>query len=419
MRNPFKRRVETSFIPRGYYRDLDALPPREASGCGRMMFLILAFVGVLIFSCWGVMQLINSQTAPAPTPTLQDIIYEPTIEPSATPSPTNTLDSWSATGTALVFQPPTATVDFCWFLTPTRTPTPILLVTADAWSATGTAIWRERNPATPFVEPTATTPRSWCDIEPATRTPTPILLRRETETETLTPTKTFTVVNIGGGNGGGGNSGGGSVIVPQIPPTYAPVQPTQIMPTLPPPTVERTKKPKKTKTATPTATFTEIPSLTPTFTETPTPTATFTEIPSLTPTFTETATPTATFTLIPPVIGLYTAQCAEGFPVFFVINNGGVVMSLGWTIETVVGEQSVVAATGVWGAELGNGAIAPAAAPAWIGISGIYTLMVESQSVGVIECAFAVTMTPTVISTDFIPEMTLEPIQTPTPEGQS
>lgn len=394
---------------------IESRPP-QSGGCRKF----LVWTGGLFLICslvtWGVVWFIQSRTT---------AVIEPTVRPqqidlSSTPAPTHTLDSWSATGTALIFQEATATLDYCWFLTPSPTPSAIPLFTPDPWQATGTAIWVQENPPTPYIEPSPTTPRSWCDVQPPTQNPRGLIFLTSTGTAiplfTVSAAPTHTPRQVSGG---------------QSQPTPAPIviQPTDappvIIPTLPPPTAVNTKKPKKTKTATPlpSATFTETstdsPSLTPTFTETltATPTPTLTE----TPTFTPTETPTATSTTIPPAIALYTAHCGEGFPVFFVINNGGAVTSLAWTIETVINGEILVAASGVWGMELGNGAIAPASASAWIGIHGDYWLMVESQVIGTATCEAGATATPTGTPTGVFPETTDEavPVFTPTIEGQA
>lgn len=347
-----------------------------------MIFLISAFVGILIISCWGVTQLIAGQAAPIPaaTPT----VFEPTIEASSTPTPTNTLDAWSATGTALVFQAPTATIDYCWFLTPTARPTAILLVTPDAWSATGTAIWRRDNPPTPIVEPTPTTPRSWCDVKvtavpPNTDTPTP---------PTMTPSPTHTRVFSGSGSGNGGSS----VVVPPLPPTIA-IQPTE-QPVIVLPTVAPTKKPKKTKTATPT----ETASVTPTFTETPTMTPSYTE----TATPTETSSPTAT---LPPSFNVIFADCSAGYPTV-IIQASGITNSVVWELK--LGEA--LASNGLWQPEeITYPYAGVAAAPTWVGITGRYDLNIDGLSIVSVVCE-APTQTPS--PTDITPEITLEPSPT-------
>lgn len=416
--NPFAQRgAPIDFVPPGYNADLDNDP--EISAGGRSCFALLGWIAlgiaVLFAVGWFLAAYFSGRSAHVATPTLAAIEFMPTH----TVFLTNTPDQWSATGTAMLYATASATLDYCAWLTPTATHTPTIAYTPDPWSATGTAIYLATNPpTTPIPQPT--TPRNWCDFQ--TPTFTPLAFNRPLDDSvsptamllpTTTPEPTETQVNLGGG------------IVNPIPPTQIvvlPPEPPVVLPTAIPPEPTRTKKPKKTRTptlmpsATFTATWTETPTLTPsaTFTATWTPTFTATS----TPTETATLTPSATETPIPPVIVFYTAHCGEGFPVFFVQNQGGAVGAVAWAISTVINGETLIAASGVWGAELGNGAIAPATAPAWMGIAGDFTLLVELQPLGVVSC-LAQTSTPTLEPTSILPEETLEPFYTATPEGQS
>src|SRR5690606_1335105 len=109
------------------------------------------------------------------------------ITPTDTVQPTPTLDEWEITGTALYFitqsptitptfsATPSPTMDYCWFLTPTLTPsnTPIP-VTPDSWAMTGTHVFLASTTPTVPITPTQPPPRAWCDITPE-QTPTPVV----------------------------------------------------------------------------------------------------------------------------------------------------------------------------------------------------------------------------------------------------
>lgn len=380
-----------SFIPAGYQPELDRLPARQGPGCApliRLAFVVIALIGGGIML---LLNFLNGQQRVESIPQAQTNVatLTPTAITSPTPAPTNTLDPWSATGTALVYQPPTATADYCWFLTPSPTPTAVILTKPDAWSATGTAIWHRENPPTPIVSPTATTPRSWCDYETATPTPTAFILDRSgtvtpSQTPTAMPTRTPYPIapqpQTGGGN------------IP-VPPTEIPIViiPTSIPPTLAPPTIRPTKH-KKTRT----------PTMTPTFTETPT------------------LTPSATNV---PVLNVLFSDCAAGYPTVIVQAVGNFPTSLQWQLVYTTSDGTPpIAAVGEW---LPSDIIPPnagiAAAPMWSGIAGTYSLMVDGLHVYGVVCEVSATLTPTatLTATEITPEPTLEPVSTETPEGTS
>jgi hypothetical protein len=411
-----------TYVRSGFDPTLNRLPPRAGSGCRR--FFTWVFVGLVVLG--GVVAFIGRAIAPAaaaPEPTLIPSPL-PTEVINATSTPTATLDSWSATGTALFFATasptaaPSATVDYCWFLTPSPTPSPTLAYTPDAWQATGTAVYFLTNTPTPYLEPTATTPRSWCDVTltpsavPMTNTP------RSTSTPTASPTNTPRFVFP--------TAASGAPLLPTAQPPQPTDAPPILPPTLVPPTAVRTRKPTKTPTATmtpsatvtetatatatPTATetATETPTETATVTETPTPTATFTETPTETPSATATNTPTATHTPS-PILTVFSASCAAGYPEFGIQNIGGMPgVFVVW--EIVTGDGSI-AANGFWEWDLAPFALVTVAAPAWVNVPGAYMLniyqpwdlFVPIQS-AVAVCAAPPTVTPPPIEST--PEVT-------------
>ncbi len=347
---------EVDFLPPGYLPDLDADPPQpESLGCGRIIFLGLITSLVLLFGGWFVVG------------TLQPIPTEPTRRPSLTPEPpTQTLDAWSATGTALLFATASPTIDYCWWLTPTATNTPTPIFTPDAWSATGTAIYEATNPpqtatATPYA------PRAWCDSEPsATFTPLSLFQTTQTPTPSATPTSTikplptstFVVAPQP------------QVVIPQPPTNFPTIQPIQATPT------------RQRKTRTPTATLTS----TPTATETPTGTPTSTEIP--------TQAPTAI-----PSLALIFKDCSMT-PTFIVQNVGSDQMNIPWMILY----QDEIIFAGLW-EHLPTLSAGVAQLP-WRGPDGFYYLVIPDIGSYEVLCSLP---TPT-----HEPEVTAE-ITPPTP----
>lgn len=435
--NPFANATPITVVPPGYQVDLDRLPPSGSSSIWRVLLLLALGIGVVVGFVFAVSWWMSKDAPPAePTPefTAEAITLVPTsttaptltASVTATGTPSPTLDSWSLTGTALLFltatatPTETATPDYCWFLTPSPTPslTP-LPVTPDAWAATGTAVALETG--TPTATPTATRqpPRAWCDI---TATPTrrpwtidpdsteevvygtpPITLPAITPPNTWTPQPQPTqipplVINTS------------APVPPLVVNTDAPPAPPIVVPTNPPmiiiitatiaPTTlppEQTEEPTPTETAsaTPTATPTETatPTDTPTATATPTETPTDTPSPTWTPSPTETATDVPTVTPIPtdtpvptnttiptatpvPMLAIIGSTCEPGYPLFAVQNFGGQVWIVEWSITTGDGQ---VAAADIWTNDLPTGAFANAAAPAWAGIPGTYTLTITQS----------------------------------------
>lgn len=393
-------------MPDNYDVRLDRLPAKEGPGCGALLKIIMIVIGLIGAGLFVLLNVFMNSRQPATrtvtvTPAQNSMIE---LFSSPTPAPTNTLDAWSATGTALVFQPPTATVDYCWFLTPSPTPTPFPLYTPDAWQATGTAIWVRENPPTAWIQPTATTPKSWCDYETATPTPSPFVLATRTPiasiTATPSPTRKPSLASVPGG------------ISPSFP--VQAVQPTApapvIVPTLAPPTSEPTRRPKKTKTptVTPSATFTETATATPTFTATAT--------------ATPTETPSPTATLIPVVVVLFN-DCTAGYPTAIIQSVGTYSQPVVWDL-VYQGEGLPVAASGVWQPhELTPPAAALVSAPLWTRISGVYRLSLDGVFVTDIVChAPTVTPEPTAENTieatlTVAPETTDEPTPEPTIEA--
>lgn len=410
----FNRGAPTTFVPDAYQLDLDRMPPGGGASCFKLLMLIGAGVGVIFGAIFILVSVVRAGNQPTPplTPTvyaLPEITPEVTnATPSPTPSPT--LDDWSATGTALIEATasstftPTATADYCAWLTPTPTHTPTLIYTPDAWQATGTAVYFLTNTPTPELGPTATTPRSWCDYTPkATNTP-----RREypgvLETQAVTITPTFTpttaprraypTVDTSGPNGPGN-----AVSPPIIPPTSEP-PPVIVAPTLPLPTMVKTKRP----TRTPTATLTQTPTITPTHT------ATATHTPSMTPTVTLSPTSTPA-----PLLTIFSATCSAGYPAFAVQNIGGAPSGFViWEINTAEGQ---IAANGYWDVQLTPFGVVTVSAPMWAGVPGLYWLnihqswdvVVPVQSAGAVCPGTVPTLTNTLapeITAEFTPTYT-------------
>lgn len=172
------------FFPPGYDPTLDRLPPRRINCRGLLILLAL----IPLLACGGVVFFLSQQPTSATidsgalaTVEVTEVTAAPTLDgwiatgtalalvtPTQTSSPTP--DDWQLTGTALALATATATPspeptqDYCWFLTPSATPssTPVF-VTPDRWAMTGTAIFRESNTATPEVTATQPPPRAWCD----------------------------------------------------------------------------------------------------------------------------------------------------------------------------------------------------------------------------------------------------------------
>lgn len=393
----FKRGAPINYVP-GYQPNLDRAPAQPGGNCRGMVIWISVLA---VFVCGGAFFLVTQITAnnaPAATPTVmptESPTNEPTIAtPTATPSPT--LDPWSATGTALVFQTasptftPTATVDYCWYLTPSPTPSPTLSYTPDHWQATGTAVYFLTNTPTEYAPPTQPPPRAWCDYTPEpTNTPRreypdALATQAALPTFTITPENTRRFVYPTVDPSGPVGSGGGSL--PGLPPTAAP--PVIDPPTLLPfptamPTMTRTPKPTKT------------------------PTATITNTPTITPTYTPTATATAQ-----PFIMIYASNCDAGYPMFAVQNTGAAPGEI-VLYDIKIGEQ--IAYIGYWQTELVTGAPIVAAAPMWAGVPGVYVLsiyqpwdpFVPVQSAAAVCAGIVPTATHTLTAT-IAPEVTAE-----------
>jgi hypothetical protein len=419
----FNRGAPSTILPSGYQPDLDRLPPGGGMGCRRLLMLIGGGIAALAILGFIVVSVVNGSRKPSvevlPSPTATE-----TANATSSPTPSPTLDDWSATGTALVEATasstftPTATADFCAWLTPTATYTPTLIHTPDEWSKTGTAVYLATNPPPATLQPQPTTPRSWCDDVPPTASITPLALQRRV-LSTPTPAPTLTPTNRPA-SGGGNNSG------IQLPPTSAPpvapptdLPPIVIPPTLLPfPTAAKTKRP----TRTPTATITNTPTPTATASATYTPSATWT--PTNTPTETATNTPTPTNTAL-PIVAIVSTSCAAGYPAFTVQNLGAMP---GAIVLYDIRLGDLVAASGYWQFELTPGASAIAAAPMWSGVPGVYVLTiyqpwdvyVPMQSAAV-SCAGTVpTATHTATATigpESTAEFTMTPSATATIEG--
>lgn len=308
-----RREPPIDYIPPGYQVDLDRVVPTSGQGCGRVLVLLLVGVFLLVMMCGAVITMVNAGRSPRATPTSlpespTDIAMavETSLTPTAIPA---TLDEWSLRGTEIAQATASPTVDFCWWQTPSATPslTPVP-VTPDEWALHGTEIALQTGTPTNTPAPTQAPPRAWCDlITPATATFTPFPLLSPTpngsETATQTPTETpqpvrptatlFPAIKEVQSD----TASAYSPPVQQAPQAVivvhtAVVVQTQVQVQI----VVVTARPTitNTPTATPTATLTETPTATPTETPTASPTATLTETPTNSPTPTATATSTET-----------------------------------------------------------------------------------------------------------------------------
>ena len=285
-------KTKITVVPSGYQPDLDRLPPAKA-GCGGCLWVML-FVMLLVGVGASAYYVLSSPEETSPEP--QSAITLNTLVPTATATHT-------------------ATMDYCWFLTPTIEAMPTIQVTLDTWQikATDDSFLTGTPTATAF--PTSEPPKVWCNdvltmeamptvtLTPyglptdiphlefeatatITNTPQPI-------TPTAVPSSTLFPTLIPQVN---------SLQQPAVQPQQAPVVVVQTV-VVKETVVEKVKVKDKVTvivTATPTASE-DIPEVTEEPTLVLTETATYTPTPTLTNTPTETATltPTATATLIP------------------------------------------------------------------------------------------------------------------------
>jgi hypothetical protein len=275
----------------GYQVDLDRLQPIRGAGCGRVVLLFAAAGSILAVVCGGVYMMFRSQTTPAESVTILTLVPSSTpLTSTPTPPP---LDSWSLTGTALLFAIASPTIDYCWFLTPTPVPTfTPLPVTPDAWALQGTAYALQTGTPTTTQIPTQSPPRAWCDLQPtATTTPPVTATKAETTEEPVavryTPAPKPIEKPVAAST---------PITAPdsyQQPAQYSqPAQPQVVVQTrvivqtaAPPVATQRpvmivvtaTPQPTATPTETPTETPTDVPTETPT--ETPAPLATQESLP--------------------------------------------------------------------------------------------------------------------------------------------
>lgn len=299
--------------------------PRLVMACGGCLIIFLCFGAAGLGIAMSVNQ---SNAAPAveetilPTDTPTATI---TPTPTDTATPTDTLTGDQLMGTALslmtatMIPSATATMDYCWFLSPTPTPTdtPIvvtphpLLILA---TATQQALELTTTP-TPTLTATIPPPRAMCDeyLERVRRgemseltdepesTDDPSLLVFPTM-PMIEPPATWTPVPAQPAQGEP------QIIYREIPQEVIeyiyrtqPAPPPQVLITqiVVTATFTRTFTPTVTPTftLTPTLTLTHTATYTPTETPTDTPTETATDTPTETVTDTATATPTATNTL--------------------------------------------------------------------------------------------------------------------------
>lgn len=134
-------------VPPGYKPDLDRLPPKEHGGCkGIFVWLLILFIvcGAII----GMIMMVISSKQP------QEVA------------------SQNNSGLVSVFTDtpaPTATLDYCWFLTPTIEAQPTIYITPDEWQAYGTQTALQTGTPTSTPHPTQAPPKAWCnDVVEAT-----------------------------------------------------------------------------------------------------------------------------------------------------------------------------------------------------------------------------------------------------------
>lgn len=293
-------KTPVTVVPPGYQPDLDRLPPQGAGGCMRGCMMILVFIIILGGIVVGAIYALSANNQPeieAVTMVVTQASQQPPFAPTAT-----------------------ATMDYCWFLTPTIEAIPTIAVTLDQWQMKATDDSFLTGTPTPTELPTQEPPRAWCNQTPvmeatATWTPygiptdIPHLEFEPTETITDTPFPTNTAIPT-------------PVPTSTLFPTLIPrdntaiqqpqtgSQPVVVIQTVI--VVEKVKvkdKVIKVVTATPQPTATVmipevtdepiIPTIEPTLIPTVAATDTLTFTPTETPTFTATYTPTATYTHTP------------------------------------------------------------------------------------------------------------------------
>jgi len=327
--------MAVDFVPPGYDPTINRVP-HGAVDCRKLVMIglgLLVLCGLLTTGiAYGAATLLSkpkpSIETIAPTNTVDAwsatgtalAIITPTQLPSETPTPTetSTLDPWSETGTAIALSTATATftptsiftasptADYCGFLTPTIPPSPTpIQVTPDQWSMTGTAFFIATSTLTPTPSATPTTPRAWCDqYNPAQQL---LAVTEESTAEVfptlplMSPPPTWTDQPAAAAPAAQGQH----QQQPQVIYVTVPVQVTGNAPDNQQPiivitqvrlivtaTPTATSRPSSTPTNTATATNTD----TPTSTETSTSTATFTDTATATSTDTPTLTPTETYT---------------------------------------------------------------------------------------------------------------------------
>ncbi len=270
------------------YDPVEDLRQPPGIGAAGIVIAVLLLVAVLGMTAWGVVEAIR-QNSPAPV-----------VVPTIMSLPTETL-------TPTISPTPSATMDYCYWLTPSPEPSPTLAYTPDSWGATGTAVYYATNPP---QTPTPLPPRELCDNVP-TWTPVPDIFVRGV-TATASPSPTLEVSPAYTLETAVAYTWTPLPTLPQIQPpaqvdpvivTQPPIVITSppVIITLPPPPPEQiiivitaTFMPP-TETFTPTATFTPT-HYEPLPTSSPTPTFTFAPTETLTPTPTETPTPTPTHT---------------------------------------------------------------------------------------------------------------------------
>lgn len=351
-----------NYMPPDYIPSLNSPLERPSNpnggGCLKSLIIGLIFLSVIAGLFWyGISFFIpkNYEVTITLAPTLSS--FE---ELYWTNTPVPTLDDWSATGTALLYATASPTLDYCWFLTPTATASPTLIYTPDAWQRTGTAVHLATNPPQTII-PQPTTPRSWCDYQTPTFTPLALTFNNSSESTaipsaTTTPSATSThTATLVISVGGGGGLPQPTAFI--IQPTSAPAT-AVILPTSIPPT----KKPKKTKT----------PTLTP--------------IPA-------------------PNFYLIYAGCD------FIIFQSDADVTARWSFEAagafVSGESSNI--------KMPSSAVVTVPAFA-------EKFYIEGVLIAELHCAAATatpSLTATPSATSIMPELTLEPVVTPTPEGLS
>lgn len=307
-------KTPVTVVPPGYQPDLDRLPP-EGAGCSKGCVWIVIVAMLLGGAGLGAIYFLASPETPEEP--LSNIATNTLV-----PQPTATQ---------------TATMDYCWFLTPTIEAIPTIEVTLDTWQIKATDDSFLTGTPTATDLPTSEPPRAWCNEPPtmeATATLTPYGIPTDiphfdidttatitdapqpvsTTFPTVAPTSTLFPTPIPRSNAvqqTGTTGQSEPVIVIQTVVVVEKVKVkdkvTVIVTATPTATEDIPEVTEEPTISTEIPTATDIPTIEPTLTFTPTNTPTATATYTNTPTVTHTATNIPTSTLFPTLIPTATA----------------------------------------------------------------------------------------------------------------